>query len=230
MKKKIVFTLAVCVLIAGYILLDYFEYEKRDKCTEGVREKYDVLNASEVKIDEKSEEYLFDVKSFMEGSSNHKDAVVSLMRDVALDAEMEGDCIYVSTRPVYFWNADWNKVDKFRCLLVFFDESGDAAGCCEIMLNSKRQVVDEDYPADDFLGVMKSGKRSELICVTAMNKDGVEREDFILDSQNMVVTPLTGYYSFPVTVEGDYFGKIKGNKELVFSYEKLKENLVKIKQ
>lgn len=234
MKKKLLCALTVCVLLGGVFLCDQYFYKNSNRKEEiaspkKVREKQDVLNADEVALDNWSEDYLFDIEAFFNG---HDDTmpVISLMKEIAMGREIEDNYIYVSKKPIYYWDADYNKVDASRCELVYFDASCTWMEICTLFLSSKGEVIGVDYSQNDFSHSIRAVEDRRLIGITARNENESIKEDMLLDEDSHIVTTNTGYHSFEVTAEGDYFGRIKECKDLVFSYEELKDkdNLIKI--
>ena len=157
--------------------------------------------------------------------------VVSLMKEIAIGREKEDNYIYVSKKPIYYWDADYNKVDDSRCELVYFDASCTWMEICTLSLSSKGEVIGVNYSQNDFSHTIMAIEDRKLIGVTARNEEESIKEDMLLDEDSLIVTANTGCHSFEVTAEGDYFGRIQGCKDLVFSYEELKDmdNLIKIK-
>lgn len=226
MRKKIILILVLCCVFLFYGIIDHLSYKPNKMSV--VREKYDVLNADEVFTGEKADNYEFDVTTFINGESEQKDAVLSLIKEIADDAGMDAE--YISAKPIYCWDADKNEIVDTKCLIAFFDSSRENMELCELTLNSKRQVVDENYEENGFSHTIESSQE-EMIYVTAANEDGTVVEDVLINSRNTVITPNNGYYSFQITVKGDYFGKLKEFNNLVFSNDELKneKNLIKIK-
>ena len=222
MKKKLFGLCIICILVGCIFLIQKNSPVVIGEKEVSIRQKHDVLKADEVLLPQKTAEYRVDIEAFLKSDNENKSSVITLLREFAREAEVSEEYMYVSKIPVYYWDADKNKADGSRCLLVFWEPTCTEMKICELSVGSKRQVLRVDYPINDYSDEIMAIQDRELICVLARNEKG-EEQDMLIDSENSIITQNTGYHSFEMTVEGDYFGSIKELKDLMFSYEKLRE-------
>lgn len=196
---------------------------------EDVRQDYDVLREEEINLDNVSEGYLFNVESLLDEKDGEQ-SVLNVIRSVAQD-EFKGKFVYVSKRPIYYWNAAQSNVDTARMEIAFFDKKRSKIGVCYLLLADDFKILDVEGRIYENSETIKKAKQQKFISVS-VSGPGVISEEMLLSEENDIVTPNNGPgpNSFQVTVEGEYYDRISHIKDLAFSFSDLiqEENLMKL--
>lgn len=216
-------------MLVGYFLYDRHKYKDTGTAeVEDVRQHYDVLNASEVKPENVSDRYLLDVKDFLDKKG--KQSVLKIIKSMSSD-EFDEDVVYVSRRPIYFWNAAQSNVDTVRMEIAFFNKARSKMGVCYVLFDDNFEVLDVEGRLYEHFAMIKANRQQKFISVS-VSGPGVASEEMLLSEENSIVTSNNGPgpNSFQVAVEGKYYNQISHVKNLAFSLSDLlqKENLFEI--
>lgn len=232
-KNRIIIRLLLVGLVigvlSGYVLYDRYKYKDTGiEEAEDVREHFDVLNASEVKSERVSDKYLFDVKDFLEQKGNQ--SILDLIKFTAA-SEFGENKVYVSRRPIYFWNAARSNVDTARIEIAFFNKTLSKMCVCYVLFDDKSEVLDAEGRLYEHFVVIKTHRQQKFISIS-VSGPGVASEEMLLNEESSIATSNSGQgpNSFEVTVEGKYYSQISHVKDLAFSLSDLlqKENLFEI--
>lgn len=242
MNKKKVVIRGICLIgILIFVFIDKM-YPIPSQSTQketDVRNDFDILRADELKMDRVTDDYLFSVEQFLQKNTSDSKDVKKVLQWLAKDLNLKrGEKLYVSKRPIYFWDAGLSKVDDRHLLLLAFNESLSKIVCCELYLNyylfgKKCKVASMEGSLYEDANFLLDHKKEKYIYVSVIENHPpyTTREDLLMDSESDIVTPAyNGVSSFDVTTRGDYFGRIQAVKDLTFSYENLikKDNLMEL--